>query len=71
MAKDTPPQKKKKIAQQRISAENMHNEPANERVKENKIRRRPGTFKIPSGSQSSSHDTKLAFMARSNYQEKS
>lgn len=54
-----------------ISAENMHNEPANERVKENKIRRRPGTFKIPSGTQSSSHDTKLAFMARSNYQEKS
>lgn len=35
-----------------------------------KIRHRLDTFKVPSGTQSSSHDTKLAFMASSNYQEK-
>lgn len=39
-------------------------------VKQNEIRQRLGTFKIPSGTQSSSHDTKLAFTARSNYREK-
>lgn len=40
-------------------------------VKQNKIRRRLSTFKIPSGTQWSSHDTELAFMVRSNYREKS
>lgn len=40
-------------------------------VKQNKIRPRLNTFKIPSGTQWSSHDTKLAFMVRSNYREKS
>lgn len=39
-------------------------------VKQNEIRQRPHHFKIPSESQSSSHDIKLAFTARSNYQEK-
>lgn len=40
-------------------------------VKQNKIRPGLNTFKIPSGTQWSSHDTKLAFMVRSNYREKS
>lgn len=40
-------------------------------VKLNEIRPRLSTFKIPSGTQPSSHDTKLAFMVRSNYREKS
>lgn len=49
----------------------MKKEPVDGQVKQNKIRQRLGTFKIPSGTQSSSRDTKLAFMARSNYREKS
>lgn len=39
-------------------------------VKQNEIRPRLSTSKIPSGTQPSSHDTKLAFMVRSNYREK-
>lgn len=41
------------------------------RVKQNEIRQSLGNFKVPSGTQSSSHDTELAFMVRSNYREKS
>lgn len=49
---------------------NAQNAPGRQ-VKQNKIRPRLNTFKIPSGTQWSSHDTKLAFMVRSNYREKS